>query len=1435
MKAIIHILFTTICFLGTFTLSAKNQYNLHFSQISTKDGLSQNTVRSILVDETGFIWAGTLDGLNRYDGYRIVTYKPEVGNRNSLVDHRVKSIHQDKNGLLWIETYNNEFSCYNPTKDAFLDFLPPEVELSEMKYSNFYEASNGDIWLWGKANGCLKISLQDEKLSTSFFFKEQAVGAEFLIEDSDSTIWIGGDFGLHQIIKGEIRSFSQHQSKLTDAVEVLGKLFFTTSNASIIEYDKQSGSFQSYSADNNYSAFTGLAKLNNSTLLITTKSSGVLNYLPETKTFEKPEWANDPKLNGNINFIIDKNDGVWLYNHTGIVWHYNPLYESVRKMELIPQSIIKVIDFERYVIYADSSGLIWITTYGNGLFSYNPKTDELCNYRYIDNQNSPASDYLLSITEDKHGNIWIGSEYAGIIKVVKSNQNVKIVKPEANSSVGKNNNIRSLFIDNKLNYWVGTKAGNLYVYSPTFESKRCIQQNMNPYTLIKGEANEVWVGTKGNGLYIINQNSFEQEAHFSHNSSEKSISNNTIFSLLKDTKGRMWIGTFGGGINLAENNNGNIEFKHFFSNCGTKSYIRHMLQDSFGHIWAATSEGIIRFNPDELINDSNAFVSYKMNINDKNSINCNDIKTIFEDSKNNIWIGTAGGGISQYIPKNNKAKAHFKPYTSANGLAGDFVSGILEDKHNNLWISTESGITKLNTSDYSSTGYHFSEKNFGNHFNENTNVRDVNGNMIWGSLDGLLIFEPESFSPNNDTTSVTLTSFSIHGQTIKANKVGSPLQRSISYTNEIELNYKQNTFSIEFTSLNLQAPLKNKYAYKLENYDTDWSTPGISNVATYKNLSHGTYIFKVCSINNSDVLNEDYTQLRITIEPPLWLSWWAYIIYFLLFILILGICIHLVRKFNILNNNIKVEKQLTEHKIRFFTNISHEFRTPLTLIRGTIENLHELENTSDEIKKQINILGRNSSTLSRLIDQLLEFRKLENNTLSLDLEEIDMVSFCKDIHSSFQEVANQKNIEYSFICGIDSYNMFIDQNKVDKILYNILSNAFKFTPKGGCIEFILQFDIEKNSCLIKIKDNGVGVSKEKQHLLFSRFMQINFSATGTGVGLSLVKDFVDVHLGKIWYNSNQQQGSIFNVELPTNVEIYENANFIGSSKKDVILNDTFSKVIYPSFKVDNNEPLPIANNDSLKQDVLIIDDNEDIRNFLNDELSKYFNTTLAEDGKSGLSKAIELNPYLIICDVMMPEMDGFEVTKQLKNNFNTCHIPVILLTAHSSIEHQLEGIQSGADAYIMKPFSLKYLVTRIFKLIEQREHLKKKFSNDFILDGDLITSTEKDKHFINLINQILEKNISDSQFSVEKFAELARLKRTVFYNKVKGITDLSPNDLIKQKRMQTASELLLKSNDSISEIAYKVGFDDPFYFSKCFKLQYNCSPSKYRKNKPIQE
>lgn len=1418
-----------------FSLSCSLIYadGFNFSQISSRNGLSQNTVRAIATDKNGFIWAGTLDGLNRYDGYNIRSYQSQISNPNSLADHRIRELFVDRDGLLWVKTYKGEYSCYNPLTDSF-------IQLSDEKgvpltYACLHESVRGEIWLWGSNNGVIRIRKCNggKFLQERMLMKNQKNGSNsFLFEDSKGIIWLGGEHGLKMVVPGRrpVDYGSRKKYTFTKAVEVNGKVYFTTKESIILIYDMQTHRFREVLCKQS-AVFSNMAVLEGSNLLLITQNRGLLIYNTEKKVFVDVPLNSDKQLRGDLRLVTDRKHGIWLYNYSGMVWYYNPRRHSWKKMRLFPEEIARVVDLERYTVFMDTDGLVWITTYGNGLFCYDERTDKLSHYRNTTDASSLPSDYLLCVTEDRYGNLWVGSEYAGIIRIVKTPSYIRYVRPESPSIIGKTNNVRTLCESSRKEIWVGTKNGSLYVYDAMLTKVRCIGEGVNPYTMVEDARQRMWVGTKGNGIYVYDVNTGRELAHFKHREKDNSsLSNDVVFHILKDSENRLWIGSFGGGLNLVQESGGQVSFKRFIQSMGDKSLIRCLHQDRSGMIWAGSSDGLISFDPEKILKNKNAFVCYRKDLKQAYSLSSNDIKTIYEDSEGTLWIGTAGGGLNKLL--HEAGALRFKSFTVVNGMVDNYVLGILEHK-NDLWISSENGLSRFNKKQETVVTYQFAEKPYGNIFNEGAYYHCKEGTMLWGGLDGMLVFNPDKFVPDKKVPDVLITRLQVDGvdwNTLKP----SPEAPSVTYTNRVELNYLQNSLSIDFATLSLKKPGNNMYTYFLENYDRKWSAPTHENSVAYKNLPPGSYVFRVKGANADGVWNEVETSLELVILPPFWKSTLAYFIYILITCGLFYLTLRLVMKFNRLNNAVEVEKQLTNHKLRFFTNISHEFRTPLTLIRGAVENLNGYSGLPSSMEKQLCILNRNSMNLTRLIDQLLEFRKLQNDMRKLDLEETDMVEFAHDIYTGFQELANQKNMNYLFITEVDSLCIFLDRKKCDKILYNLLSNAFKFTPRGGRIELVLRYDKGTDSCVISVKDNGVGIPKEKQDLLFSRFAQINFSSSGTGIGLSLVKEFVEVHKGKVSYDSNIDGGSVFTVILSARRDVYEGENFLESSDSPMSevakeeLSGPIGKIVVNGLIPPEDTGLTMAGKVPAGYRLLIIDDNDDIRSFLQDAFANYMEVDVAEDGENGLNKAIENNPDLIICDVMMPVMDGFEVTRRLKSEFHTCHIPIVLLTAHSSPEHQLEGIESGADAYITKPFSLKYLVKRVMKLIEQREQLKRRFSKDFVIDGSLVAITDRDQDFMERIEKILEDNYKDEHFTIDRFVELADMKRTLFFKKVKGITGFSPNELIKLKRINESAVLLRQGNWTVSEVSYKVGFDDPYYFSKCFKAHFNCTPSRFK-------
>lgn len=547
---------------------------------------------------------------------------------------------------------------------------------------------------------------------------------------------------------------------------------------------------------------------------------------------------------------------------------------------------------------------------------------------------------------------------------------------------------------------------------------------------------------------------------------------------------------------------------------------------------------------------------------------------------------------------------------------------------------------------------------------------------------------------------------------------------------------------------------------------------------------------------------------------------------------------------NDLRNKIKVEEQLTEYKLVFFTNISHEFRTPLTLIQAALEKMHRVGKIPKEMAYSVKVMDKSTQRMLRLINQLLEFRKMQNNKLALSLEETDVIAFLYEIYLSFKDAAESKKMDFRFIPSAASYKMFIDKGNLDKVIYNLLSNAFKYTPSGGKVDFSIQVDAAAHKLVIKVTDSGVGIPKEKRDQLFKRFMQSNFSGSSVGVGLHLTHELVNVHKGTITYDENPEGGSVFTVVLSTDTSVYEEKDFL--IPNNVLLREEemaqkhlsdMEERMVSGIGEDTGQDKEEIQEEGLpvvplnKRKLLIIEDDTDVREFLKEELSVYFEVMAEADGNAGLERAYSYDADLIICDVLMPGLSGFEVTGKLKSDFNTSHIPIILLTALNAPESHLEGVENGADAYITKPFSTKLLLARVFKLIEQRDKLREKFSSDLSMIRPVICTTDKDKEFTDKLTRIVEEQLDNPDFTVDDFASMMALGRTIFYRKVKGVTGYAPKEYLRVMRMKKAAELLLKTDATVAEVAYQVGINDPFYFSKCFKTQFGVSPSTYQKNK----
>ncbi|MDL2244147.1 response regulator [Parabacteroides sp. OttesenSCG-928-J18] len=1389
--------------------------------ITIADGLANNTVRHLIQDSKGFIWMGTLNGLNRYDGNTFLSYYPSHDQQLSLADRKIYNLQEDRNGFLWICFSSEQYSCFDLKRSAFVDFTG--CGESEQKYGKNLLASNGDMWLWHDANGARRVINTGNGFRSVTYKKETSLLPDntvtFITEDPlTATIWIGTNKGLLKVTdKNEAVVDTEHN--FHHMMLHGSSLYFCTIDGKILQYDASSSRLVRVASLPAQERIFGSFVFKESWLIYT--QAGVYCYDFTTGRLKQdPDFWGENIPSGHP--LEDNKGNYWVYNHTGKIWYINIHTGEKKKFTLIPEEKMGYIDYERYQIVHDSRNIIWISTYGNGLFAYDISKDELSHFKAgIDGLSHINSDYLLGVMEDRSGEIWVSAEYSGVSHISVINEGSYRHFPEDPKLLDRSNTIRMISGINENEIWIGTRKGGLYVYDAQLRlvSRKDMQANI--YAVEKDSEGKIWMGSRGDGLCI--------DGVWYRNSSAdpNSISNNNVFCMFKDSHDRMWIGTFGGGLSLAVKEDGKYIFHCFLNRTYGQRLIRSICEDKNGMIWVGTSEGVYIFHPESITRDPDQYYHYSYA---GGQLNSDEIKYLFSDSQGNVWVSAAGAGVSVCKDLTDYSFLTFEHYDTKNGLCNDVVHSMAEDAQGNLWLATEYGISKLILPAMVFENYYFSSYLQGNVYTESAVFRRDDGSILFGTSHGFISFHPADINKQSFTSPVVFTNLNINGMNVLPGDKDSPLTHSMAFTDAIRLKHNQNSIQVDFSSFNYVDDKMTKYSYRLLNYDKDWSVPSALNFAAYKMLPPGKYELQVKSENSLGIWNETLSQLYITITPPFYLTVWAFLLYALFAGLALFFAIRISRNFNRLNNKIEIEKQLTEYKLVFFTNISHEFRTPLTLIQGALDRINRSHIPLKEISYPMQIMEKSTRRMIRLIDQLLEFRKMQNNKLALSLEKTDVIAMLYEIFLSFGDMAESKNMDFQFLPSSTSLKMFVDKGKLDKIAYNLLSNAFKYTPPGGKICLLVNEDVKENRLELQVTDTGVGIPKEKRDELFKRFMQSNFSGDSVGVGLHLTLELVQVHKGEITYDENPGGGSVFTVRLPMEPTVYEEKDFLSTDNalmqqqgKESFVSDSISESASTESYI---KPNPLN-----KQKILIIEDDVDVRQYLKEELSPYFHIEVADNGAAGFQLAQECDPALIVCDVLMPEMNGYEVTRKLKGEFQTSHIPVILLTALSLPENHLEGIESGADAYLSKPFSIRLLLARIVKLMEQREKLKEKFSEEPGIVRSAVYASVRDKEFVDELHEILVKNLGNSRFSVDEFASQMNVGRTVFYKKVKGLTGYSPNEYLRVMRMKKAAELLATGKLTVSEISYMVGIEDPFYFSKCFKAQFGMAPSVYLKNK----
>ena len=1090
------------------------------------------------------------------------------------------------------------------------------------------------------------------------------------------------------------------------------------------------------------------------------------------------------------NYINDNLGNVVVLDQTGLIWFIDRKTGETIRMKVFDERLFSVVSSLKYkVLTSERTGLIWVSTNGCGITVYDRKNRK---EQHITQASGLLStDYIQDICLDRNDNVWAADEFHGVVCL--TTEHSKGIVRLLNTSGGglRSNQVRVMHWTTDSLLMVANTQGDVYEASRRTDDLllRQVRQGVDIHCVCNDKQGGLWIGSRKQGLR-------RPDGTWLRHGSSTAPSADNVSALFCDRNGRMWMGCEDARLDLIAADGA---IRHFLPACASPKVI---VQDGRGVIWVGAKTGLYCFVPEQLLKDS---MRYEQRMTSQD-VGYSDVNCICEDPHGRLWVGTSGDGLY----RSDDHGASFRHITMSDGLISNEIQS-LTAVGDMLWIATTKGITRYRISDgncqYIYDEHHLQQ----NYYAENCVTMLSDSLLAFGTNQGIVVYNTSLLQQAVGTgqASLAITDMLVNGESVRLTD------------GEVSLAHDQNTLTVHFSTFSFGT--STRFTYRLEGYDRQWSELSVYSFANYKNLPPGKYTLHVKAYDNNTQENAE-TRLVIVVRHPWWQTWWAYLIYMLVAAALGYVIYRQLRTVYNLRRRISIEKELTEYKLLFFTNISHEFRTPLTIIRGAMERIRDVGNVPSELKQPLSSMGRSADRMLRLINQLLEFRKMQNGKLRLALEDTDVVAFVKDIYLNFSDVAANKRISYTFLPSVKSYNMPLDRQHMDKIVYNLLSNALKYTPSKGSV--MVRLRMEDGQMTLRVEDTGVGIPKEKQPQLFQRFMQSTFSNDSIGIGLHLTKALVDVHHGTIRYEDNEPQGAVFVVTLPAERSAYEASEFLQQSELDTPPSALHMPTSSPYQEVAGQ---PLNN-----RRVLVVEDDADVAEYLKQLLGHYFDVCVAMDGTTALETLDEQVPDLIVSDVMMPGMNGFELTRRLREDERTVVVPIVLLTALNSENTQLKGVERGADAYITKPFDPKLLISTCRQLIEKHDKLRQTFSEQpsarTIAPPEIIVE-ERDRHLLDVMNKWLYDHLSSPMLSVDEMADAMGYRRSVFFKKVKALTGQTPADYIRTLRMQRAAEMLRSETITVAEVCYKVGINDPHYFAKMFKQQFGISPKKYQQGK----
>ena len=1309
-----------------------------FHHLTVENGLSQNAVIAIGQDSREFIWIGTPNGLNRYDGYRFRTYLSRPNDSSTLNNNSVLSILNDSRKNCWIGT-SAGLNKYLLLSDRFKRIEAPGKKTFTAQC--IYEDKKGNIWV-GTGSGLLKINTDKaDQLEAVLlpFQKDTAPWAiRAVLEDRSGHFWVGTTRGLFMFRKsGNMTDFSYFLNDPQNPATISGD--FITS----IEEDRQGK------------------------IWVGTHINGLNQFDERTGKFKR--FLHQPGagsiINNNIRKLLaDKEGRLWVGTQEGI----------------------SVLDEQ-----------------GNNLYAFQ-QNDE--------NPESLSQNSVHCLYQDIAGNIWAGTYFGGVNYTYALNTQFFVLRKKDQPNFLNNNVISSIIEDEKKNLWIGTEGGGLNYYNRSTGNFRSYKHSPADAASIGSNLvkvvyrdwqGQIWAGTHGGGLNLFDpvKQSFKK---FLFRENDAVSLNEEVVGLYEDSKARLWVGTTY-GIKLfhkipqgLEPVTGGITDKAPFAfNAG------HFLEDDKNRIWIASSDGLYVLEGEQVRKISG------------DQVNC-----LLQNKQSQVWVGMQQNGLAVF----NEKTQQLDYYNQPGKIGNRNILGILEDDQQNLWLSSDNGLLKFNPRQDQLQLFTVSDGLAGNAFNYHSFFKDSRGEFFFGGFNGITHFFPEKIPTNQKAGRMLLTGLRLFNEPVEPGDATGLLRQNIAGTPSLTFKHNQDAVTIEFALLNFIKSNKNRYAYKLEGYDKDWLYSSIPS-ASYTNLPEGSFVFMVKGANNDGIWS-DTISLNIKLLPPFWLTWWAYSLYALA---TAGV-VFLVLRYFFLGALLKKEEELLKVKLNFFTNISHEIRTHLTLIMAPVERMLNAKETSRFTVQQLGSVKQNANRLLKLVSELMDFRKAETGHLKLVIQEHDLFAFLEDVYSSFRDIALEKGITASLIYDGGSLPMYFDREQLEKVFFNLISNAIKFTPQHGRVW--IQVTATEKEVTVTVTDNGRGIAPEYLDKVFTNFFQVDdhgVQNTGYGIGLALAKNIVLLHKGSIRAESGTgTDRTSFVVTLPRG-----NRHFSSHPLPE----------LKPAAAVADKETVPASvqppGEDAAagrqQYSLLIIEDNAELRALIRETFYNNYLIQEAADGAEGLELASSQLPDIIISDVMMPVMDGLELCQRLKTDERTSHIPVILLTAKSTQSEQVSGLETGADMYLTKPFSIKILELNVRNLLAAREKLRRQWmlqistypEQSKVMPAAAAGMNAIEQEFLQRVISIVEENMDNPDFGVDMLSRKVAMSTPVLYKKIKAVSKMSVNDFVKSLRLKKAAQLLSEKQLTVYEVAYAIGYNDRKYFSQEFKKQFGKTPSEY--------